>query len=100
MMAWTALENYGVKPERLIYRWLHTLTKNAVDFNGTLPEKTDVVARSHAVFAEYGNVGTKFSYMTKEGFGWMNASYQVGLKKLSPELRAKLSELRPPEWIF
>lgn len=100
MMAWTALENYGIKPDRLIYRWLHTLTKNAVDFNGTLPEKTDVVARSHAVFAEYGNVGTKFSYMTKEGFGWMNASYQVGLKKLSPELRAKLSELRPPEWIF
>lgn len=100
MIAWVALENYGLKPDRLVYRWLHTLTKNAVNFNGTLPEKTDVVARSHAVFAEYGNIGTDFSYITKEGFGWMNASYQVGLKKLSPELKKKLSDLRPPEWIF
>jgi alpha,alpha-trehalase len=62
-----------------------------MNYNGTIPEKYDVVAKSHAVFAEYGNVGTKFSYITQEGFGWMNASYQVGLKKLSPR---KLKELR------
>jgi neutral trehalase len=33
--------------------------------------------------AEYGNVGTKFSYIAPEGFGWMNASFQVGTNYLS-----------------
>ncbi|MCP4105018.1 MAG: hypothetical protein GY749_05710, partial [Desulfobacteraceae bacterium] len=47
---------------RLIYRWLYTITRNATDYNGTVPEKFDVVGRSHHVFAEYGNVGTKFAF--------------------------------------
>jgi alpha,alpha-trehalase len=59
----------------------------------------DVVARSHAVFAEYGNVGVDFSYITREGFGWMNASYQIGLRTLSPVFRPPLERLVPPEWI-
>lgn len=99
MIAWVGLENIGMKPDRLIYKWLYSVTKNAAAYNGTVPEKLDVVARSHAVFAEYGNVGTEFSYITKEGFGWMNASYQVGLQKLPPKLRGELESLRPPEWI-
>ena len=44
------------------------------DFNGTIPEKYCVVTGSHDVFVEYGNVGTKFSYIAPEGFGWVNAS--------------------------
>ena len=28
---------------------------------------------------EYGNVGTGFSYVAREGFGWMNASFEVRL---------------------
>ncbi len=71
-----------------------------MDYNGTIPEKFDVVNRSHEVFAEYGNVGTKFAYITKEGFGWMNASYQVGLELLPQDLRAHLERLVPPEWLF
>ncbi len=59
-----------------------------------------MVKRSHEVFAEYGNVGTKFAYITKEGFGWMNASYQVGLELLPPDLRTRLDRLFPPEWLF
>jgi alpha,alpha-trehalase len=55
------------------------ITKNAVDYNGTIPEKYDVVEATHKVFAEYGNVGTDFEYITHEGFGWMNDSYQYGL---------------------
>jgi len=66
----------------LIYKWLLMIAVNARDFNGTVPEKYDVVKRTHNVFAEYGNVGTDFSYITKEGFGWMNASYQLGTKIL------------------
>jgi len=102
MLIWQGLLNYGFDEiaQRLIYRWLYTITRNAVDYNGTIPEKLDVVKRSHQVFAEYGNVGTKFAYITKEGFGWMNASYQVGLKMLLPGLYTCLDQLIPPEWLF
>jgi len=102
MIAWRGLMDYGFDDaaQRLIYRWLYTITINARDYNGTIPEKFNVVTRSHSVFAEYGNVGTKFAYITKEGFGWMNASYQLGLKHLRPEMRGKLEQLVPPEWAF
>ncbi|MGH7596718.1 MAG: trehalase family glycosidase [bacterium] len=78
----------------------NSFTLNAVNYNGTIPEKFDVVMRSHQVFAEYGNVGTKFSYITREGFGWTNASYQIGASFLPQDLRDKLNRLVPPEWIF
>jgi alpha,alpha-trehalase len=102
MLAWQGLLNYGFndKAHRLIYRWLYSITRNALDYNGTVTEKLDVVKRSHEVFAEYGNVGTKFAYITKEGFGWMNASYQVGLGILPANLRGQLDRLVPPEWLF
>lgn len=99
MIIWRGLKNYGlnVDAERLIYKWLYMITKNATDYNGTVPEKYDVVERSHAVFAEYGNVGTQFDYITREGFGWMNASYQVGLKELPVTLLPMLKQLKPFE---
>jgi len=102
ILVWQGLLNYGYKKEaeRLAYRWLYTITSNAANYNGTVPEKFDVATRSHQVFAEYGNVGTKFSYITREGFGWTNASVQIGLKLLSDELKLKLNTLIPPEWIF
>ncbi len=102
MLAWRALLNYGFNQtaQRVIYRWLYTITRNAADYNGTVPEKLDVITRSHKVFAEYGNVGVEFAYITKEGFGWMNASYQVGLRLLSADLRMHLERLVPPEWLL
>lgn len=102
MIAWQALHNYGFESERqrLIYKWLYTIAKNAADYNGTIPEKFDVVKRSHAVFAEYGNVGTEFSYITEEGFGWVNASFQVGLAGLSRDHRSHLERLDEPSRIF
>ncbi|HEX9655261.1 MAG TPA: trehalase family glycosidase [bacterium] len=102
MVVWQGLLNYGYDSiaHRLVYRWLHCITFNAANYNGTVPEKFDVATRSHQVFAEYGNVGTKFSYITREGFGWTNASYQVGLSILPPEFRADLNRLIPPEWVF
>jgi alpha,alpha-trehalase len=102
MLVWQAMRNYGYTAvaERLAYRWLYTITSNAVNYNGTVPEKFDVVRRTHQVFAEYGNVGTTFSYITREGFGWTNASYQVGLSLLSAQRREQLNKLIPPEWVF
>lgn len=102
MLAWRGLTDYGFEKiaQRLIYRWLYTITINARNYNGTIPEKFNVVTRSHRVFAEYGNVGTEFDYITREGFGWMNASYQVGLRFLQPARCEKLKKSAPPEWIF
>tara|TARA_Y100000815_G_scaffold245584_2_gene244544 strand:+ start:24185 stop:26053 length:1869 start_codon:yes stop_codon:yes gene_type:complete len=102
MMIWKGLYQYGFENEaqELIYRWLYMITKNAVDYNGTIPEKYDVVSATHKVFAEYGNVGTEFQYITQEGFGWMNASFQYGLSLLKPSYREKLNQLITPETIF
>jgi alpha,alpha-trehalase len=102
MMIWRGLLNYGFTDElqELVYRWLFMITKNAVDYNGTIPEKYDVVAATHKVFAEYGNVGTDFEYITQEGFGWMNASYQYGLSLLEPTYIEKLDTVVNPDIIF
>ncbi|MBL4663712.1 MAG: trehalase [Flavobacteriaceae bacterium] len=102
MMIWKGLKNYSfhIEMQELIYRWLYMITKNAVDYNGTIPEKYNVVSATHKVFAEYGNVGTEFQYITKEGFGWMNASYQYGLSLLESSYIDKLNSLTSPEKLF
>jgi alpha,alpha-trehalase len=101
MLAWRGFRNYGLNgdAERLAYRWLYIIAKNARDYNGTIPEKYNVVTGSHNVFVEYGNVGTKFSYIAPEGFGWMNASFQVGTNYLSAKRLADLEKLIPPKKI-
>ncbi len=102
IIAWEGLIKYGLEApaQRLAYRWLYAMTKNARDFNGMVTEKYDVVTGSHEAFVEYGNVGSKFAYITREGFGWTNASYQVGLKLLTPEQLNSLKKLTTPESVF
>jgi len=94
MLAWYGLAAHGFRQdaERLTSSWLYMVASLAADHNGTVPEKYDVVERTHAVFSEYGNVGTDFDYIASEGFGWMNASFEVGLARLSPEARRRLSQ--------
>jgi alpha,alpha-trehalase len=94
MLAWYGLEAHGFRQDadRLIAAWLYMMVSNVIDHNGTIPEKYDVVARTHAVFSEYGNVGTNFDYIATEGFGWMNASFQVGLARLSADERRRLNQ--------
>ena len=98
IIIWQGLINYGYDnlAQELIYKWLFMITKNACDYNGTIPEKYDVVACSHKVFAEYGNQGTHFEYITREGFGWMNASFQLGMRLLSDDLKVELNRLTLP----
>ncbi len=98
MLAWQGFKNYGLDADagRLAYRWLYTVAKNAHDYNGMIPEKYNVVTGSHDVFVEYGNVGTEFSYIAPEGFGWMNASFEVGMNFLSPVQLSDLHKLKPP----
>ncbi|MCJ7467230.1 MAG: alpha,alpha-trehalase [Maribacter sp.] len=102
MLLWRGLLNFGYEKEahELIYRWLWMITRNAVDYNGTIPEKYDVVACTHKVYAEYGNVGTEFDYITTSGFGWMNASYQYGLRLLPKKMVKNLDNLRDPDALF
>jgi len=105
MVIWKGCLQYGFKEtaHRLVYKWLYTIAKNAKDHNGMVPEKFDVVARSHEVFAEYGNVGADFDYITEEGFGWVNASFQLGLEILKNEaslLHGALEDLTTPEEVF
>ncbi len=102
ILTWVGLKNYGYGKlaRELAYKWLYTITVNAYNYNGTIAEKYDMVTRSSQVFAEYGNVGTKFSYITRQGFGWTNASYVIGLTFLTKKLIADLDRLIPPEWVF
>lgn len=102
MLLWEGLLNYNFNEEaqEMVYRWLWLITRNAVDYNGTIPEKFDLSISSHKIFAEYGNVGTEFDYITEEGFGWMNASFQYGLTILEEDLKQKLSDLVDPDDLF
>lgn len=45
------------------------LTSAFASFNGMVPEKFDAVNLSHNVEAEYGNQGTDFFCVPREGFG-------------------------------
>lgn len=65
-----------------------------------MPEKYDVVSLTHKVQVEYGNVGVDFKYVPREGFGWMNASYQIGLSMLTKQMRRALGTCTPPAVLF
>lgn len=99
MLAWQGLKQWGqpAEAQRLAYRWLYMIVSSAANYHGTVPEKFDVVRRTHQVFEEYGNVNTEFAYIADEGFGWMNASYLVGQQLLSDEQLAALQRRVAPE---
>jgi alpha,alpha-trehalase len=71
MLVWTGLLRYGYndEAERLAYKWLYMVTKAFVDFNGVVVEKYDVTRPidPHRVAAEYGNQGTDFKGVPREG---------------------------------
>ncbi|EKM58523.1 glycoside hydrolase family 37 protein [Phanerochaete carnosa HHB-10118-sp] len=102
IMTWVGLERYGYLEEaqRLAYRWMYMMTTAFVDFNGVVPEKFDAVKLSHLVDAEYGNQGIDFKMVPREGFGWMNAAYQVGLSYLSTGMRRAVAACTSPEVFF
>ncbi|KAF7861515.1 hypothetical protein EAF04_008078 [Stromatinia cepivora] len=101
MLAWTGLlrYNYQEEAERLAYKWLFMITTAFVDFNGVVVEKYDVtrVIDPHKVDAEYGNQGSDFKGVAKEGFGWVNASYVYGLQIINAHMRRTLGTLTPWE---
>lgn len=101
MLAWTGLYRYGYVEEarNLAYKWLFMVTKAYVDFNGTVVEKYDVTRPidPHRVDAEYGNQGLDFKGVSREGFGWVNASYIFGLTFLTSHMIRALGTCTPFE---
>lgn len=99
ILAWEGLVRYHYVPEaqRLAYKWLFMITKAFVDFNGVVVEKYNVTRPidPHKVDAEYGNQGADFVGVAKEGFGWVNASYIVGLNIIDLHMRRSLGALVP-----
>jgi alpha,alpha-trehalase len=71
MLAWVGLLRYGFEEEahRLIYKWLFMVTKAFVDFNGVVVEKYNIMRPHdpHKVEAEYGNQGSDFKGVAREG---------------------------------
>lgn len=55
---------------------------------------------THKVQVEYGNVGVDFKYVPREGFGWMNASYQIGLNIVTKQMRRALGTCTSPDIFF
>ncbi|BGP14321.1 hypothetical protein JCM10213_004448 [Rhodosporidiobolus nylandii] len=102
IMAWVGLHKYGYQHEaqRLAYRWIHLLTTGFVEAGGCVPEKLNAVDGTSNIDAEYGNQGTDFHLIPREGFGWTNASYQIGLSYLTQFQRRALGTLTPPETFF
>lgn len=72
MLAWTGLLRYGYQDETetLAYKWLYMITKAFVDFNGVVVEKYNVTRPidPHKVEAEYGNQGSDFKGVAREGY--------------------------------
>jgi len=99
MLAWVGLQRYGYEAEaqRLAYRWLYMVTKAFVDFNGVVVEKYDVTRPidPHKVEAEYGNQGSDFKGVPREGFGWVNASYVYGLQLVNAHMKRALGACTP-----
>lgn len=85
-----------------------------------MPEKFNAVEGTSNIDAEYGNQvspcalqimtlpayltrlmqGTDFHLIPREGFGWTNSSYQVGLSFITQAQRRALGALTPPDAFF
>jgi alpha,alpha-trehalase len=79
VMAWDGLLKYDYKTEaeRLIYRWMYTVTKTFVDYNGTVVEKYDVTTDvgAHKVNGLH-NQGLGFKRYAKEGYVFPHFLFQ------------------------
>ncbi len=96
MLLWQGLLDYQCADlaRDLAWRWTSMLARCACEDHGTLAEKYDVVQQTHRVNVEYPNQGVDGD---AAGFGWTNASYQVGRELLEPAQRQVLGRLERPD---
>lgn len=104
ILVWEGLKNYNRNDlaQRLSYRWCYLMTLSFVDFNGIVVEKYDATSQRqpHKVEAEYGNQGSGFKGVATEGFGWVNASYLLGLQNLDVLGKRALGMVTSPTDFF
>ncbi|SCZ93579.1 BZ3500_MvSof-1268-A1-R1_Chr6-3g08751 [Microbotryum saponariae] len=120
------MQKYGYfhDAQRVAYRWLYMVTIGFVEAAGCVPEKFNAVEASSNIDAECesavalfflkrhrasdtsilqlidGNQGTDFALIPREGFGWTNASYQLGLDVITSHQRRALGALTSPDVFF
>lgn len=89
ILAWQGLQNYGYNSvaARLAFKWCAMMVHTFRDYSGLVVEKYNVTdhIKPHIVTAEYGNQGSVVA-----GFGWVNASYVIGLRYLDVQQRRRL----------
>ncbi|KAH9386220.1 alpha,alpha-trehalase [Nematocida major] len=92
MIGWIGLMNYGKEAlaRSLALRWCTMLGIIFSQYNGVVTEKYNVQKSTHKVSVEYGNIGTNIKHVPREGFGWTNASWLLGLALLSESGRRQL----------
>ncbi|KAI5184411.1 alpha,alpha-trehalase [Nematocida homosporus] len=92
MLAWVGLINYNehARARNLALRWCTMVGRIFSQYNGAVTEKYNVEVGSHKVEAEYGNIGAEIEYVPREGFGWTNTSWLVGLALLNETSRREL----------
>jgi alpha,alpha-trehalase len=99
ILAWVGMQRYGYDDvaQRLAYRWLFMVTKAFVDFNGVVVEKYDVTRKvdPHKVAAEYGNQGSDFKGVPREGYVSPNTSPTSLANRSQIRLGQRQLHLRP-----
>ena len=102
IMACQGLARYGFNQiaERLAYKWLYMITKEALAHGGAVLERYDVVHAQAFPGAEYGAQGLAGIIDGGAGFGWTNASFQILTKYLSQSALSKLTAMTPPREVF
>ncbi|KAI5191314.1 alpha,alpha-trehalase [Nematocida minor] len=92
IIGWTGLVNYGYDglAKSLALKWCTMIGRIFAQYNGVVTEKYNLEKSTHKVNVEYGNIGTDIRYVPREGFGWTNASWLLGLSLLGEKGRREL----------
>ncbi|KAI5160234.1 alpha,alpha-trehalase [Nematocida ausubeli] len=92
MLGWIGLVNYGHADlaKSLALKWCTMVGKLFARYNGVVTEKYNIKTGSHKVNVEYGNIGAQIRHVPREGFGWTNTSWLVGLALLGESGQRKL----------
>lgn len=92
IICWMGLVNYGYKPlaQSLALKWCTMIGRIFARYNGVVTEKYNLEKTTHKVTVEYGNIGTDIRYVPREGFGWTNSSWLIGLSLLEEKGRREL----------
>ncbi|KAI5183802.1 alpha,alpha-trehalase [Nematocida sp. AWRm78] len=92
ILGWIGLTNYNhdAIAKSLALKWCTMVGKLFSNYNGVVTEKYNVQTGTHKMDVEYGNIGSEIRHVPREGFGWTNSSWLVGLALLKESWQRKL----------